>query len=124
PIVTNVYLSHVRCLRKDWIVAVGDRGVVVESDGTKWWMSRIPGADELTLSNVELFQGRLYVAAVEKLFARGKQDWQEVRHPLHEEKTRFVKLLLGEDKLWAMGFKRLNSFDGTTWLAHPDPNNG
>lgn len=122
PVPTNVYLSHVRCFRKDWIVAVGDRGVVLESDGRRFWVSRIDAAEDRTLSNVELYQDRLYVAAVEDLFVRGK-DWEVVRHGLDKSKTTFLKLTVAADRLWALGFKRLVSFDGSTWRAHINRNN-
>lgn len=39
-------------------------------------------------------------------------------------KTQFIRMVVGGDRLWTMGFKRVNSFDGKRWEAHPDPNNG
>ena len=36
----------------------------------------------------------------------------------------FLRLTLGEGRLWAMGTSRIHSFDGKRWASHPDPDNG
>jgi hypothetical protein len=124
PPVTNRYLAAVRCLAPNNIVAVGDDGLFVQSDGNRWWTEVIPGCEEVTLSDVEMFQERIYVAAVGKLMVREGTKWKEVKHNLDKKKTFFFKLTTGDGKLWAMGQKRLNSFDGKAWTAHIDPDNG
>jgi hypothetical protein len=124
PSVTNKYLSAVRCFAPDNIVVVGDDGLFIQSDGKKWWTEVIPGCEEITLSDVEMFQDRIYVAAIGKLMVRDGTKWTEVKHGLDKKKTVFFKLTLGDGKLWAMGQKRLNSFDGARWTAHINPDNG
>jgi photosystem II stability/assembly factor-like uncharacterized protein len=124
PPVTNMYLAAVRCFAPNNIVAVGDDGLFVQSDGKNWQTEVIPGCEDITLSDVEMFQDRLYVAAVGKLMVRKGTKWEEVKHGLDKKKTFFFKLTTGDGKLWTMGEKRLNSFDGKTWTAHIDPDNG
>jgi photosystem II stability/assembly factor-like uncharacterized protein len=124
PPVTNKYLAAVRCFAPNNIVAVGDDGLFVESDGKKWWTEVIPGCEEVTLSDVEMFQNRIYVAAVGKLMVRNGSKWEEVKHGLDKKRTFFFKLTTGDGKLWALGQKRLNSFDGKAWTAHINPDNG
>jgi hypothetical protein len=124
PLLTNVYLARVRCFGER-VIAVGDKGVVVEGDGTQWRVSHIPGAEEASLSDVALYNRKLYVAGVDTLWEQEPDGgWSAVKHGLPKEKTTFVRLAVGDGRLWAMGFKRLNSFDGSKWVAHPDPNNG
>ncbi len=124
PLLTNVYLARVRCFGER-VVAVGEKGVVVEGDGQQWRVSHIPGAEEASLSDVALYDKRLYVAGLDTLWQQEPDGgWSAVRHGLPKEKTTFVRLAVGDGRLWAMGFKRLNSFDGKAWQAHPDPNNG
>ena len=77
--VTNRYLAAVRCFAPNDIVAVGDDGLFVQSDGKKWWSEVIPGCEEVTLSDIEMFQDRIYVAAVGKLMVREGTKWREVR---------------------------------------------
>jgi len=124
PVLTNVYLARVRCFAKDRIVVVGNNGVVIESDGKSWKLDRIPGCDETPLSDVVMYRERLYVAALGRLFVKNADRWTEVKHGLPKDKTQFIRLVVGDDRLWAMGATRINSFDGKAWKAHPDPNNG
>jgi len=124
PVLTNLHLSKVRCTARNKIFAVGHKGVFMESDSRAWKVERIPGAEEKTLSDVTVYKDKLYLAGVEDLFVRTAKGWEIVRHGLPKEKTTFLKLEVGDDRLWALGFKRLNSFDGKKWIAHPDPNNG
>lgn len=124
PAVTDGYLAAVRCLAPDHIVAVGDDGLFVQGDGKRWRTEVIPKCEDITLADIEMFQGRLYVAAVGKLLVRDGSKWQEVKHGLDKKKTSFFKLTTGDGRLWAMGQKRLSSFDGKTWTTHPDPDNG
>jgi hypothetical protein len=121
---TENYLAAVRCLTPNNIVTVGDDGLFAQSDGKTWRTEIIPGCEDITLADVEMFQDRIYVAAVNKLMVRNGKKWEEVKHGLDKKKTSFYKLTIGDGKLWAMGQKRLNSFDGKTWTAHIDPDNG
>ncbi len=124
PVLTNVYLAKVRCFAEHNIVIVGEKGVIIESDGTGFKESRIGIAEDASLSDVALYNDKLYVAAGDKLLVKKPNgDWSEVRHGLDKEKTQFIRLAVGEGRLWAMGYKRLNSFDGKKWVAHLDPNN-
>lgn len=124
PVLTNVYLARVRCFGER-VVAVGEKGVVVEGDGVHWRVSHIPGAEEASLSDVAMYNKKLYVAGVETLWEqKANGSWAAVSHGLPDEKTTFVRLAVGDGRLWAMGYKRVNSFDGKEWQAHPDPNNG
>ncbi len=124
PALTNVYLARVRCFERNHIAAVGDKGVFLQSDGQSWRIERIPAAEDTPLSDVASFQGRLYVAALRRLFVRDGDAWSEVRHGLPKDKTSFRRLVVGAGRLWSMGHARLNSFDGKKWEAHPDANNG
>jgi hypothetical protein len=122
---TNVYLARVRCFRRDSIVVVGDKGVFIESDGRNWKVSQIPGADDGGLWDVEVFEGDLYVTALSKIYRRRGGVWDEVRHGIPEDpKTDFLRLAVGNGRLWVMGSKRLFSYDGSNWRTHIDPNNG
>jgi len=124
PALTEGYLAAVRCFAPNHIVAVGDDGLLVQGDGNTWRTEVIPGCEDITLSDVEMYQDRLYVAAVDKLMVRKGTRWQAVKHGLDKKRTSFFKLTTGADRLWTMGQKRLSSFDGKTWTAHIDPDNG
>jgi hypothetical protein len=122
PLLTTAFLGGVRALARDHVVAVGTEGVFVERDGTDWKVDQIPRFDRTLLSDVEMFNGDLYVAAVGKLLVRKGKRWDDVKTGL--DKAEFIRLAVGEGKLWAMGSKRIHSFDGTKWEAHIDPDNG
>lgn len=125
PVQTNVYLARVRCFAPDDIVIVGEKGVVIEGDGRFWKTTRIPEAENASLYDVVKFRGKLYVASGgDDLYVKKGKSWEKVEHGLDPEKTQFIRMVVGADRLWAMGFKRLNSFDGKRWETHPDPNNG
>jgi hypothetical protein len=123
-VLTDASLYSVRCFARDDVWAVGDQGVVVHFDGKKWSLEQLPGAEEHSLSDVERFQDKLYVATGNNLLVREGKAWKQVRHGLPKKKTGFLKLAVGFDRLWALGEKRLNSFDGKKWQAYPDPDNG
>jgi hypothetical protein len=123
PVLTNVYLASVRCYAKDRIVVVGNNGVVIESDGKSWKIDRIPGAEDTPLSDSVMYKERLYVGALGKLYVKNADAWVEVKTGLPKDKTQFIRLMVGGDRLWTMGATRLNSFDGKVWKAHPDQNN-
>ncbi len=65
----------------------------------------------------------MYAAHEEKLLVRHGNRWSVVDTGL-KEPPEFVKLAVGDGRLWAMGLKRLHSFDGRHWEAHIDPDNG
>lgn len=124
PLMTDYWLAGVRCLAKDNIIAVGNNGVVVRGDGQRWRVEQIPGYERTHLADVELYNGRIYVAAVGQLLVLDGNRWNVVSHRLDEKKTEFFKLTVGDGRLWAMGSKRISSFDGRRWEAHIDPDNG
>jgi hypothetical protein len=122
PLLTSAYLAGVRSLSKTQVVAVGDAGVFVERKGSNWVVEQVSGFEETIFSDIEAFQGKLYIAAVGSLLVRVGSDWRPVDTGL-EEPPEFIRLTTGGGRLWAMGAKRIHSFDGTTWMAHPDPDN-
>jgi hypothetical protein len=123
PLMTDAWLAGVRCLARDNIMAVGDNGVIVHGDGQRWTVSQIPGYEQSPLADVEVFNGRVYVAAVGQLLVNTKDGgWDVVKHHL-DKKIEFFRLTVGDGRLWAMGSKRISSFDGRQWDVHIDPNN-
>jgi photosystem II stability/assembly factor-like uncharacterized protein len=125
PLLTDSYLGGVRAFTRDHVVAVGNDGVVVEWNGANWTVNIIPRHRQTLLSDVEMFDGDLYVAAVDKLLVRKDKakKWEEVKLRVKEE-PEFIRLAIGDGRLWAMGSKRVHSFDGKKWEAHVDPDNG
>jgi hypothetical protein len=121
-VLTTSFLGGVRAFSRDHVVAVGTEGVFIEWDGVDWTVDQIPHFDRTLLSDVEMFKGDIYVAAVGKLLVRKGGRWDEVRTRLDEPE--FIRLTVGGGKLWAMGSKRIHSFDGLDWEAHIDPDNG
>jgi hypothetical protein len=112
----------VRAFAPNHVAAVGSEGVFVEWNGADWTVNQIPHFDRSVLSDVEMFKGDIYVAAVGKLLVRKGKRWDEVRTGLVDPE--FIRLTVGGGKLWTMGSKRIHSFDGTNWDAHVDPDNG
>jgi hypothetical protein len=124
PVLTDVYLHRVRCLAAGWILAVGRLGTYVESDGRRWRAEQIAGWDG-SLWDVALYEGAVYVAAGAALFRRRAGGWEPVGVGLASEgRIDFDRLAVGDGRLWAMGSKRLVSFDGRRWRVHVDPDNG
>jgi len=122
PLLTTSYLAGVRALSKTHVVAVGDSGVFVERKGGNWSVEQVAGFEDAIFSDIETYQGKLYIAAVGTLLVRAGADWRPVDTGL-DEPPEFIRLTTGGGKLWAMGAKRIHSFDGSTWTAHVDPDN-
>lgn len=116
---TDVYLSAIHCFSPNHIFIVGDNGTFLESNGKNWKIEIIPGCEENSLSDIVSYKDHIYVAAVDKLMVRKAGKWMKIDN----KNTNFLKLVVGSGKLWVMGSKRLNSFDGEKWTTYPDPNN-
>lgn len=123
PLLTTVNLADVRAISKKHVVAVGDDGVFIEWDGTNWTVAQIPGYEETVLADVEVFKDKMYVAAVGQLLVRNTSGWSVVETGADDD-PEFIRLAAGGGRLWAMGAKRVHSFDGKTWATHIDPDNG
>ena len=115
-------LSGVRVFSPKETVAVGDDGVFVELGRGRWNVGQVPGFEAATFSDIEGFDGRLYIAAGDKLLVRSGASWQAVDTGLAEA-PQFLRLTTGGGRLWTMGSKRVHSFDGKNWVAHIDPDN-
>jgi photosystem II stability/assembly factor-like uncharacterized protein len=115
-------LSGVRVLSPKEIFAVGDGGVFVELRRNSWKVEAVKGFEGVAFSDVESFEGRLYIAAGDKLLVREGTAWQVV-DTFPAEAPQFSRLTTGGGRLWAMGPKRVHSFDGKNWVAYVDPDN-
>jgi hypothetical protein len=122
-LLTNVWLGSVRAVSPDHVLAVGDNGVFVEGVHGSWTTIQIPEYEKTVLADVEIFEGKVYVAAVGHLLVREGDDWSVVDHGL-DDSPEFVKFAVGDGHLWCVGSKRIHSFDGTNWHTYVDPDNG
>jgi hypothetical protein len=120
-LMTNSYLAGVRAFARDHVVAVGNNGTIIEWAGEGWTVDTIPRQG--ILSDVERFDGKLYVASAGKLLVRNGKTWDEIRVPRLKERPEAIRLAVGDGRLWVMGSKRVHSYDGT-WRVHIDPDNG
>jgi hypothetical protein len=122
-VMTNVNLWCVRCY-EDRVFIGGGNGIVIEGDGKKVWkVDQIKQVEDVPIYDLEYYKGKLYAAATDLLMVREGKSWSAVRHGLGKDAD-FLRLTLGEGRLWAMGSSRIASFDGKKWRAHPDPDNG
>jgi hypothetical protein len=140
PLLTNAYLSSVRVLRPDYVIAVGDHAVIVEGNGMRvgnglsveaqrprWIVDQILPAkpNDLQLSDVISYRNQLYVAAGKTIYVREGDRWTDACLFRGAPKDAdYFKLAVGADRLWVMGTKRLVSYDGRRWRTHRDPDNG
>jgi hypothetical protein len=123
-LLTNSNLFGIRCITKSHVVAVGNKGVFIEFDGKDWRVEQVPGAEKLDFFDVQHFQNQIFVCAGTEMFVRKGDKWQRVAHGLDKKKTDFYRFTVGAERLWVIGKKRLNSFNGKKWVAHIDPDNG
>jgi hypothetical protein len=123
PLPTKSFLGAVRAFSRSHVVAVGNDGVFVEWDGAAWSVTRVRGYEDTAFADVEMFNDELYIAYEGGLLVRRGSGWSVVETGLTEA-PEFLRLTVGDGRLWAMGFKRVHSFDGQRWEAHVDPDNG
>jgi hypothetical protein len=123
PLATKSFLGSVRAFSRTHVAAVGNNGTFVEWDGRNWSVDQVPGCEQTAFADLEMFNDEIYVASEERLMVRRGNKWSAVKTGLKED-PEFLRLTLGEGRLWAMGFKRIHSFDGRKWEAYVNPDNG
>lgn len=112
---TNVALNRVRCVPPDRVFACGAAGTLLQG---KKKVFEVVEQDEMTdnLYGLEWFEGTLYIASNQELYALRKDDVETVSHGLGDGFT-FGDLHADEDLLWSTGAKHLASTqDGKKWI--------
>ena len=120
---TKTFIGAVRAFSRTHVAAIGNSGTFAEWTGGQWAVSRIPGHEDTAFADLEMYNGELYAAYEDGLLVRRGSQWTRVDTGLADA-PEFLRLTVGDGRLWAMGFKRVHSFDGARWEAHIDPDNG
>jgi hypothetical protein len=118
---TNVDLHEVRCVSRDQVLVVGQKGTVLLGSGDNWKVITDDEFDE-DLWGVESFGGEIYVAGyggIGKIHANGIA-------PVDTALKRVVlgyRLRAKEGVLWSIGNDDIVAFDGKRWREVLCPDN-
>lgn len=99
------------------------KGLVWKGSPAKGWTPIGDSAvSTQTVEDMAEFQGKVYLAAQDKLLVTDGGPVQEVQVPLEGEKAYFAIDALPSD-LWTVGDESVLQFDGKTWKRHLCPDN-
>lgn len=119
---SNLELNRLRCIDRDTVYVCGEGGALLRGNRDGWtWLAPDATGDELW--DLEIFQGRLYVASDGGLLV-----YDEARDTLLPVDTGLSpppdghRLSTNGTELWSIGETELAWFDGARWqrLVHPD----
>ena len=114
---TNYNLYAVLCTTGGDVYVAGGGGLVFKG-GLKGWteISDTAVTDETIWDMIE-FQGKVYLAANDKLLATDGGPVTEVKVPLKGSKS-FLTLDANARQLWTAGDDNIFQFDGKKWVRH------
>jgi hypothetical protein len=121
---TNAHLHWVRCYGPDEVYICGNDGTLLQGSARKGFRDVGGGQDNPTWWCLAKFRDKVYLSAMEGLFAWDGQNIAPVETGLEPEPETWQldTSLIGGEALWSFGVKDLVWFDGKQWqrLHHPD----
>jgi hypothetical protein len=116
---TNCHLERVRCVRKDDVYVCGANGTLFKGNRRGWQL--IDTDTEDYIWDLEMFQGKLYLAVEDRLMVYDGKRINGVETRL-EPDVDAHRLSSRNGVLWSFGENHMAYFEGTKWtrVIHPD----
>jgi hypothetical protein len=116
---TNLNLERVRCVSSDEVYVCGERGILLRGNRRGWDVIDTELTDNLW--DLEMFKGRLYLAAEDRLMYYDGHAIELVDTGL-EPQIDAHRLSARNNILWSFGEDDLAYYDGKKWtrVVHPD----
>ncbi len=112
---TNVVLTRVRVVKPDLIYAVGQQGVLLQSNGETWKVIDHHVTDD-DFWGLEWFKDRLYIASEPCLYRlKSTGTLEAVDTGDSEDDQTYYDLHANDGVLWSVGPKTLLWTDGKKW---------
>jgi hypothetical protein len=122
PLPADENLECIRCYGTDEVWIGGANGTLLMGNAAKGFRDVSGVDDNYTFWSLAKFNNKIYLGAVEGLFAYDGRAIVPVATGLKPEVETYT-VDSTEGALWSIGTKDLVRFDGTTWTRIDDPDN-
>jgi hypothetical protein len=122
---THEHLHWVRCYGPDEVYICGNDGTLLQGSARKGFRDVGGGQDNPAWWCLAKFRDKVYLSAMEGLYAWDGQNIAPVETglELEPETWQLDVSLIGGETLWSFGAKDLVCFDGNKWQRLHDPDN-
>lgn len=117
---TKANLQRVRCVTTDEVYICGNDGALLRGNARDGF--KLLSAEGESFWGIEMFQGKVYLAALSGLFVFEGDAVQQLTTGLDPEIDGY-RLDAGDGVLWSFGVDDLAYFDGKKWTRVVDPDN-